>query len=76
MLAFVKDVFSDGGQGSASRVILALHSVVACVCLLHVSFHSHTVPDAVTLTGLGAFATVPYAINQIKNAVSPNKPSA
>lgn len=73
--SFIKDVFSDGGQGSASRVLTALHSLVACACLAHVVAHTHAVPDAVTLTGLGGFATVPYAINQIKNAVNPKSNS-
>jgi hypothetical protein len=75
-MTFLREVFSDGGKGSASRVMTALHSVVACTCLGYVVHKTGTAPDALTLGGLGAFATIHYAVNTVKNIVAkPDPPS-
>lgn len=37
---------------------------------LHVVLHTHAIPDAATLAGLGAFAVSPYAVNKIATAAA------
>lgn len=69
-MSFQKSVFSEGDQGSASRVLTAITVSVSCGCLIHVVMHTHAIPDALTMGGLAAFATAPYALNQAKNALS------
>ena len=67
---FLREVFSDGGQGSTSRVLTAVHTIIGCGCLGYVVHKTGTIPDAVTLAGLGAFTTVHYAVNAAKNAIT------
>lgn len=69
-MSFLREVFSDGGQGSASRVMMAFHGVIGGACLLHVAFHTHALPDAVSVAGITGFVTAPYALNAAKNAIS------
>jgi hypothetical protein len=64
---FLKEVFSDGGTGSASRVLTLAHSSAAVYCLIHVTRLHGVLPDATTMMGLGGFATVHYAVNQLRN---------
>jgi hypothetical protein len=73
MKEFWKGVFSDGGSPSSSRVLMGLHSLFSCGCLAHATYHNHAIPDAVTLGGLAAFATAPYAVGQIKSMISAGK---
>jgi hypothetical protein len=69
-MGFLREVFSDSGTGSASRVMTAVHVITACGCLGYVTYHNHAVPDVLTTGGLGAFATVHYAVNAAKNAIA------
>lgn len=69
-MSFLREVFSDGGQGSASRVMMGLHAIAAIAWGTHVVVHTHAIPDAVTMAGLTAWTTAPYAINAIKNTVT------
>jgi hypothetical protein len=69
-MSFWREVFSDGGSGSASRVLTAVHVVTACWCLGYVTHHNHVLPDAVTMGGLGAFSTIHYMVNATKNAIT------
>lgn len=70
-LSFQKSVFSEPtGEGSASRVLTGICVAVSCGCLIHVVQHTHAIPDALTMGGLAAFATAPYALNQAKAAFS------
>src|SRR2546429_6837484 len=59
----------DGGSPSSSRVLALMHSMVTCGVLIYVSIHNHSIPDGTVLTGLGAFATAPYAIKDRKSVV-------
>lgn len=71
MLNFIKSIFSeDDGTGSASRLLLVLHSLVGCAWGTHVVVHTHTLPDAVSMAGVTAFVTAPYAVNKIHSAVT------
>lgn len=70
MISFIVGVFSDNGSPSFSRVAGMIHTLIAVSCLGHVVWHANIIPDAMTLGGLGAFAGVPYALNQVKNAVT------
>lgn len=69
-MAFIREVFSEGGIGSFSRVASAFHTVAALSWITHFVMHTHTLPDAATVTGLAAFTTSPYAASKISNAVS------
>lgn len=64
VLPYLKQVFSDNGSPSASRLLTLLHSLVSCACLVFVTAKTRALPDGMTLTGLGAFVTAPYAINR------------
>ncbi len=68
-MSFWREVFSDEGQGSSSRVLMAVHSLVACAVLVFVVVKNHAIPDALTMGGLGAFVTVPYAVNAARNVL-------
>jgi hypothetical protein len=64
-MSFLREVFSEEGQGSASRVMMALH---ACAGIGFVSFHlfkNHVMPD---FSGVTLFVTAPYAINKLGSA--------
>ena len=65
---WVSKAFSDGGSPSSSRLLTAVHSLVACVALVFVVIKTHTLPDGMTLTGLGAFSTAHYAVNRATTA--------
>lgn len=67
-MCYWKQVFSDNGSPSASRLLTLLHSIVGCGCLILVVIKNHAMPDGMTLTGLGAFITAPYAINRATTA--------
>lgn len=68
-MSFLREVFSDGGQGSASRVMMGFHAFVGAAGFGHVVYHTHAIPDAVTMAGLTAFVTAPYALNALHKAV-------
>lgn len=70
---YLSKAFSDGGSPSSSRLLTAVHSLVACVVLVYVSFKNHGLPDGMTLTGLGAFATAHYAVNRATTAFGKDK---
>ena len=69
-MSFLREVFSDGGQGSASRVMMFLHGLVGGGAIIHVVHHTHALPDAVSVAGITGFVTAPYALNVAKNAVN------
>lgn len=70
---WLNKAFSDGGSPSSSRFLTAVHSLVACVVLAYVSFKNHALPEGMTLTGLGAFATAHYAVNRATTAFGKDK---
>lgn len=69
MRAFLKAAFSDNGLPSSSRLLTGVHSAVACGCLIAAVVHNRgSLPDAIAVGGLGAFATVHYAVNRVTTA--------
>lgn len=50
--------------------MMAVHTILGGIWGSHVVYHSHAIPDAVTLAGLTTFITAPYAINKLHAAVS------
>lgn len=72
---FCFSVVSDSGQGSASRILMLVFGFVSCVCLMHVVWHNHALPDALTMGGLGGFSTSPYIWNQMKAGVAAFAPA-
>ena len=69
-MSFLRECFSEDGQGSASRLMMGFHALIGSIGFLHVVFHNHALPDAVTLAGLTAFVTAPYAVNALHLAVN------
>jgi hypothetical protein len=65
----LSSAFSEDGNPSSSRILSLLHSVIACAGFMIVVNHTHAIPDAATMVGLGGFATVPYIVNSTKSAV-------
>ncbi len=70
---FIKQAFSDGGAPSAARVMLLPHCLAAVFVLVYVAIKTHTWPDGMAATGLGAFATAPYAVSKATNMFSYQK---
>jgi hypothetical protein len=76
MLNFIKSIFSeDDGSGSASRVLMVVHAIAGIFWGTHVVWHTHALPDAVSLSGVTAFISAPYAINKMHSAVTAFLPS-
>jgi hypothetical protein len=73
VLTFLKGAFSDNGTPSSSRLLTAVHSGVVCGVLVAVVHHTHALPDAATMAGLGAFASVHYAVNRVTTAFGKNQ---
>lgn len=69
MSEFLKGVFSDGGSPSASRVLTVPHVIVSCFAVVWVTVKTMHIPDAMTLAGLGGFATIHYAVNAARNVL-------
>jgi hypothetical protein len=77
MLSFIKSTFSeDDGTGSASRVLMALHALAGIAWGTHVVWHTHQLPDAVSMSGITAFVSAPYAIDRLHAAVTSFAPKA
>jgi hypothetical protein len=75
-MSFLREVFSEpGGAGSASRVMMAFHAFIGSIAVLHVSIHNHVLPDAVTMAGVTAFVSAPYAVNKFGSAIAAFAPS-
>lgn len=67
-MGFWRQVFSDGGQGSSSRVLSFLCTAVASFSLVFFVVKTHTLPGIDAFTGLGMFCVAPYAINRVTTA--------
>lgn len=66
-LDFLKKAFSDNGLPSSSRLLAIPHTIAAIFVLIYISIHTGTFPGLDVSTGLGAFATAPYAVNRVSN---------
>jgi hypothetical protein len=80
--SFIRSVFSEGGEGSYSRVAAGAIVVATIVWVSHVVWHTHAMPD---LTGPAAFLTVgsgthyglnkaPDIIAAFKGQINPTNP--
>ena len=69
-MSFLREVFSESKEGSASRVMMLIHGLAGIVWVTHVVIHEHKIPDAATLSGVTAFAAAPYAINKFQAGVA------
>lgn len=69
-MSFWREVFSEGGQGSFSRVASGFHTAGALAWISHFVMHTHSLPDATTLTGLAAFVISPYGASKVSGAIS------
>ena len=70
---FIKQAFSDNGQPSSSRLLTAATTLSSVVALLSVIFKTWHMPDGMALTGLGAFASSPYAVNRASKMFGKDK---
>lgn len=68
-MGFLKDAFSENGAASSSRLLMGYHALIGSSWVSYIVWKTHTLPDAVTLAGITAFVTAPYAINAFKGAV-------
>lgn len=66
---FLKAVFSESGEGSAARVMMAFHAVVGSVWVFHHLVHGHPLAE-VPWTGVTSFVCAPYAINKAQSAIA------
>jgi len=74
-MPFLKEAFSDNGQPSSSRVLTAVHSLGVLGLLATYSYHNHgNIPDIGTITALGGFATIHYAVNRFSQPKPDAKP--
>lgn len=55
----------DPNSPQLAHVLSALFSLASVAWGTHYVIHTHTLPDAVTLGGLGAFSTVHYAVGRL-----------
>ncbi len=69
-MSFLREAFSEDGEGSASRVMMGLHAIAGVAFIGHVVMHNHAIPDAMTMGGLTAFVIAPYAVNKAHAAIS------
>lgn len=69
---FWREVFSEGGQGSFSRVASGFHTIGALAWISHYVVHTHALPDALTLGGLASFVIAPYGANKVASAFGAN----
>jgi hypothetical protein len=74
-MSFLKQALSDNGIPSSSRLLTLVHSLTACGCLIFVVIKNHDLPDGMTLTGLGAFATAAYVVNRASTAFGKDRGS-
>ena len=69
-MSFLREVFSEDGQGSFSRVASGFHTIGVLSWISHFVWIHGAIPDSVTMLALGGFATVHYAANKTANAIS------
>lgn len=64
-MPFLREAFSEDGQASSSRLLMAFHAVAAASWITyHLATNAgHPLPDAGTMVGLTTFVTAPYALN-------------
>ncbi|VVB52061.1 Uncharacterised protein [uncultured archaeon] len=73
VIEWVRLAFSDNGQPSSSRVLTAASTLASIASLLFVVWKTHAMPDGMALTGLGAFASSPYAVNRASKMFGKDK---
>src|SRR5579859_1010595 len=65
---YAKKAFSDNGSPSSSRLMTIPHSIAAMFCIIYMTIKTGGHPDGMSVTALGGFATVHYAVNRATNA--------
>lgn len=58
----------DPNSPQLAHVLSALFSLASVAWGTHYVIHTHSLPDAVTLGGLGVFSTVHYGVNRLAKA--------
>lgn len=70
---YIKQAFCDNGTPSSSRLLTAFTTLTSAVALLYFVFKTHTMPDGLALTGLGGYASSPYAVNRVSKMFGHDK---
>lgn len=66
--SYLGKAFSDSGQPSSSRLLGAASMMTVLIGWLHVTFHTHTLPEATATAAAAALGTAPYAVNRVTKA--------
>jgi len=69
-MSFLREVFSEDGQGSFSRVASGFHVAAALGWITHVVWHTHALPDPAALAAIAGFVVAPYGANKLAGALS------
>jgi hypothetical protein len=76
VIQFFRECLSeDDNRGSASRLMMLLHSLAGICWGTHVVIHTHDLPDPMKLAAVMTFVTAPYAVNKahaLVTAFAPN----
>lgn len=77
-MSFLREAFSENGQASSSRLMMAFHAIAGTGWMSFFLHRNHALPDPVTIGAVTAFVCAPYGINAMKGAVQsfapPGKP--
>lgn len=69
-MSWLREVFSENGQGSFSRVASAFHTAAAILWGCQFTHAHGAIPDPATLVALAGFAAAPYAAGKAASAIS------
>jgi hypothetical protein len=72
MSEFLKRAFSENelpNAPSASRLIMGVSTLFACGWITHIVWHSHALPDVMSMGGLVAFSTAAYTVGKINQSL-------
>jgi len=72
-VSFLRDAFSEDGQASSSRLLMAFHALLAAGWVTHHLYHGHPLSD-VPWTGVTGFVSTPYALNVARAFAPQAKP--
>jgi len=70
ILAFIREVFSEDGQGSFSRVIQGFIVLATCGWVTHVVARTHAIPDLTSPSMFIGAGSLHYVANKVPDMLS------